>query len=70
MCGSTIAQHKYHSSDGENNPESDLVGASSAAAYTVKGSRCPMAIILEPSRDLAEQVYNNIVAMSRYAQPS
>ncbi len=67
MCGSTTAKESVRSgSDSGNDPASDLVGSSSAAAYTVRGPRSPMAIILEPARDLAEQVYNNVLAMSRY----
>ena len=45
---------------------SDLVCASSKEAFVVTGKRLPLAIILEPSRDLAEQVYQAVLDMTRY----
>lgn len=45
----------------------DLVCASSKEAFvTTSGKRHPLAIILEPSRDLAEQVYQAVLDMTRY----
>lgn len=44
----------------------DILNASAKEAYSVAGKRIPMAIILEPARDLAEQVHQNIAEMSRY----
>jgi len=44
----------------------DVVSATSKNAFAVSGKRQPMAIILEPARDLAEQVYNSILAMSQF----
>ena len=49
-----------------NDVQKDLVAGSSAEAYSMEGVRSPMAIILEPARDLAEQVYNNVRDMSKY----
>ena len=44
----------------------DIVSGTSKNAFAVVGKRQPLAIILEPARDLAEQVYQSIQAMSRY----
>ena len=49
-----------------NDIKSDLIAGSSVEAYSMDGVRSPMAIILEPARDLAEQVYNNVCDMSKY----
>ena len=45
---------------------SELVCATAKEAFVVSGKRLPLAIILEPARDLAEQVYQAILDMSRY----
>jgi ATP-dependent RNA helicase DDX1 len=45
---------------------SEIVGALSKQAFAVTGTRRPLAVILEPARDLAEQVYQAILDMSRY----
>jgi ATP-dependent RNA helicase DDX1 len=44
----------------------DLFGSGQADAYVVQGKRLPLAIILEPTRDLAQQVYQNLLDLSRY----
>jgi len=49
-----------------NASSADLVSATSKDAFAVSGKRQPLAIILEPARDLAEQVYQSILAMSQY----
>ena len=49
-----------------NAGRADLVSATSKDAFVVAGKRQPLAIILEPARDLAEQVYQSILAMSQY----
>ena len=67
FCGATV-KSSGKSVGGNNNPSKDLVGASSAAAYSVAGTRSPLAIILEPARDLAEQVYKNVLQMSQYVK--
>lgn len=61
FCGASVK-----SAGCTNDPRNDLVAGSSAEAYLTKGVRSPMAIILEPARDLAEQVYNNVRDMSKY----
>lgn len=43
-----------------------ILSSSSSAALITKGKRRPLAIILEPSRDLAEQVYQSIQDFIRY----
>lgn len=40
----------------------------SAKGYQSSSKRRPLAIILEPARDLAEQVYNAILEMSKYVE--
>lgn len=49
-------------------PDSSLFDSndSEADVYPRSGKRLPLAIIIEPTRDLAEQVYENIVEMSKY----
>lgn len=48
-----------------SNPQ-HIISSSSSAALVMKGKRRPLAIVLEPSRDLAEQVYQNIQDFIRY----
>jgi ATP-dependent RNA helicase DDX1 len=43
-----------------------LFGSDSAESYVVQGKRLPLAIILEPTRDLAEQVHQNLSDFSRH----
>jgi ATP-dependent RNA helicase DDX1 len=45
---------------------SSVVSSSNKEAFVVTGKRAPLAIILEPARDLAEQVFHAIEEMSRY----
>jgi ATP-dependent RNA helicase DDX1 len=47
---------------------SDLALPSSAKHFETSAKRRPLAIILEPARDLAEQVYNSILDMSKYVE--
>lgn len=44
----------------------DAVSSLEKAAYMKKGRRTPLAIVLEPARDLAEQVFHNIEDFVRY----
>jgi ATP-dependent RNA helicase DDX1 len=44
----------------------DIFHADSDEAYTIQNKRKPLAIILEPTRDLAEQVYQCFVDLSKY----
>jgi len=44
----------------------DLVSSSAKEAFTTIGKRHPLAIILEPARDLAEQVFQAVLDMTRY----
>ncbi len=43
-----------------------IFDADAKEAFAVKGKRKPMAIIIEPTKDLAEQVYENIISFTRY----
>lgn len=46
---------------------SDIVSASAKEAFSApSGKRYPLAIILEPARDLAEQVFQAVLDMTRY----
>jgi len=45
---------------------SDVVSATAKEAFATTGKRYPLAIILEPARDLAEQVYQAVQDMTRY----
>jgi ATP-dependent RNA helicase DDX1 len=47
-------------------PSSVVVSSLDKEAYIQKGKRTPLAIILEPARDLAEQVFQNIEDFVRY----
>jgi ATP-dependent RNA helicase DDX1 len=44
----------------------NLFDQDSSEAYVTKGPRKPLAIVIEPTRDLAEQVYQSFVDLSRY----
>ena len=44
----------------------DIICSSSKEAFVVQGKRLPLAIILEPARDLAEQVYTAVKDMTKY----
>ena len=44
----------------------DLIGATAKEAFSVKGKRFPLAVIIEPAKDLAEQVYQALLSMSKY----
>mmetsp|Transcript_26416 Transcript_26416/g.39193 ORF Transcript_26416/g.39193 Transcript_26416/m.39193 type:complete len:741 (+) Transcript_26416:51-2273(+) len=47
----------------------DIMEASSPALHMqAGGKRRPMALILEPARDLAEQVYETVIALARHVQ--
>lgn len=49
----------------------EVIAATSKAAFNVAGKRQPLAIILEPARDLAEQVYQAILDLTRHVtQPA
>jgi ATP-dependent RNA helicase DDX1 len=45
-----------------------IVSYNAREAFQVVGKRSPMALILEPARDLAEQVFNSIEDLSKYVQ--
>lgn len=45
---------------------SELFDSDSTETYIVKGRRSPLAIILEPTRDLAEQVYDQLRQLCRH----
>jgi ATP-dependent RNA helicase DDX1 len=45
-----------------------IVSCMAREAFEVVGKRSPMALILEPARDLAEQVFNSIGEMKKYVQ--
>eukprot|EP01041_Mallomonas_annulata_P009470 gene9470-19665_t len=47
-------------------PSNLLISSNSSSCTIIKGKRQPLAIILEPGRDLAEQVYQNINEFTRY----
>lgn len=49
-----------------NADPSCIISSLSKDAFITSGKRTPLAIILEPSRDLAEQVYNDIEGMMKY----
>jgi hypothetical protein len=43
-----------------------LYGSDAMEAYSIRGKCKPLAIILEPTRDLAEQVYQTFIDLSRH----
>lgn len=45
---------------------SEIISATDKEAFTVTGKRTPLAVILEPARDLAEQVFQAVQDMTRY----
>jgi ATP-dependent RNA helicase DDX1 len=49
-----------------NANKAHLVSSTDKVAFAMSGPRKPLAVVLEPARDLAEQVYDNINAMARY----
>lgn len=49
-----------------SSPKGSIVNANTKEAFQIEGKRLPLALILLPSRDLAEQVYNDIESMSKY----
>jgi ATP-dependent RNA helicase DDX1 len=72
--GQTAFKHApttgYHSLVNPLN-KSDIVAASSKQAFVTSGKRLPLAIILLPARDLAEQVYQGVKDMTKYvSEPS
>ena len=44
----------------------NIVNASSREAYIVEGKRLPLAVILVPSRELAEQVFRDLESLSKF----
>ncbi|RYH32433.1 DEAD/DEAH box helicase [archaeon] len=49
-----------------NVPSDNLFSSVSADAYSIAGKRKPLAIVIEPTRDLAEQVYQTFLDLSKY----
>ena len=43
-----------------------IIACTAREAFQVSGKRSPLALILEPARDLAEQVYNSLEDMAKY----
>jgi ATP-dependent RNA helicase DDX1 len=49
-----------------SNNHHHLFDSNATEAYTISGKRVPLAIILEPTRDLAEQVYQQMIELLKY----